>query len=549
MADRPLSHGDARGSVWSWTLAGVVLILALAPLVGNQKLISAYVAGVIILAGINATLAVSLNIINGLTGQFSIGHAGFMAVGAYVAAAVTCFGGTALERLAAHGAIDPTQPALGLMVQSMQGLPLSTRLLIAVWFAGAVILAGLVSAAAGMLVGFPTLRLRGDYLAIATLGFSEMTRVALVNLETMGGASGFNGTAPFGFIPSYANFTAVYLVALACIVLVTALKRSTEGRALLAVREDEVAAEAVGVDTTRYKVLAFALSAFFAGAAGALLAHDQGNIVPQMFNFQRSIEVIAMVVLGGSGSTTGCVLAALGLTVLREGLRDLAAYRLILYAEILLVMMLVRRQGLLGSREITAHDWHAWGQFLRQHGLRGVWRSLGEWLRGSLRRVWQSLVRADQSRFTHLLAGGLWLLPWLDLLAVRLLPPATQPYPRTWLAELIAALSSVLHQGLAQNLYLRGIAADLQLPLAPNLGLSAALLLLWLPWWTVAYGVAAGHRRAGWWAAGAAALFCWHGVGSLLVGHRHPRTLVEAALAVVVLLATLGWLGRLRRRG
>ncbi|NUQ01313.1 MAG: branched-chain amino acid ABC transporter permease [Armatimonadetes bacterium] len=417
------------------------------------------------------------------------------------------------------------------------------------WFVVALVAAGLTAALAGVVVGIPTLRLRGDYLAIATLGFGEIVRVGLLNLEVMGGASGFNGLPPFGRIPPCASFAVVYLVALACVLVATTLKRSTLGRALLAIREDEVAAEAVGIDTTRAKVFAFALSAFFAGVAGALLAHDQGNINPGMFNFMRSIEVIAMVVLGGSGSTTGCVLAAIFLTFIREGLRDLAEFRMILYAEILLVMMLVRRQGLLGNRELCAAEWHELGHFLRTRGLRGVGAALLGWLRGVRTALALRLVRPGQAPWTAIFAGAVLLLPLVDLLLAWLLPPATQPYPRTYAAEIVAALTELLHRGMLPNAYLHPVASNLQIPLVPHLGLSIALLLLILPWSLLAFAIAEGRRRLGWVVVAAALLGLWHGGGLLLLGARLPRVTVEAFGAVLTLLAALDWtLGWRRKR-
>jgi branched-chain amino acid transport system permease protein len=294
----------------------------------------AYVRGILVLAGINIILAVSLNLINGTTGQFSIGHAGFMAVGAYASAGLTKFGGSALE---AHrpGLLHPAQADLG------------TALLGYGFFALALLAGGMVAAGLGLCVGLPTLRLRGDYLAIATLGFGEIVKVLLLNTEAVGGASGLHG------IPPYTTLFGVYLVVVLTVLTIVNLMRSAYGRAWLAVRENEVAAEAVGIDTTRYKVLAFVIGAFFAGLAGGLFAHEQKNLVPTNFTFLKSIEVIAMVVLGGSGSTSGAILAALGLTFLPEVLRGAESWRMVLYAITLIVMMLVRREGLMGHRELS----------------------------------------------------------------------------------------------------------------------------------------------------------------------------------------------------
>ncbi len=284
-----------------------------------------YIAG---LAAINVVLAVSLNIVNGFTGQFSLGHAGFMAVGGYVAAAITT--------------------TIGARYQ-LSGIPtwLSDQLL----FVAATLAGGVAAAIAGLLVGIPSLRLRGDYLAIVTLGFGEIIRVVIENTAAVGGATGLAGIPP--------NTTIFWVLFWVVTVVIVShrLLRSSHGRALLAVREDEIAAEAMGVDTTGYKVRAFAISAFFAGVAGSLLGHYLQILTPKDFTFVRSIEIVAMVVLGGIGSISGALVAAVLLTVLPEVLRPLQDYtgvdfRMVIYAGLLVVLMLVRPQGLFGSREL-----------------------------------------------------------------------------------------------------------------------------------------------------------------------------------------------------
>ena len=335
----------------------------------------------ILMAGINITLAVSLNIINGYTGQFSIGHAGFMAIGGYVAAAITVYGGTALVAAASPGGIiERETPAFDLFLLG-ESIPWQTQAGAQAFFAFALISGGMAAALVGVLVGLPTLRLRGDYLAIATLGFGEIVRVILLNVEAMGGAAGFSGIPPFRTIPHYTTFLSVYIVAAVAIFTSIHLMNSAHGRALLAVREDEVAAEAVGINTTRYKVMAFALSAFFAGVAGGLLGHHLLLVIPSvtMFGFMRSIEIVVMVVLGGSGSTTGAVLGAGVITALPEWLRllpdkirslppswlrllpdavlkqllDMAKWRMVIYSALLVAMMIVRRAGIMGNRELS----------------------------------------------------------------------------------------------------------------------------------------------------------------------------------------------------
>jgi branched-chain amino acid transport system permease protein len=308
-------------------LGPVALLLALVALnVALPRVANPYHFQVLMLVGINIVLAVSLNLVNGFTGQFSIGHAGFMAVGAYASAMFTF--------------------KLGMpLVASMSGVPLPVAQGVALLLA--LIAGGLLAAAAGWLVGLPSLRLRGDYLAIVTLGFGEIIRVVILNVDAIGGARGLPG------IPQYANFFWVFGSVVAVILLARNLAHSTHGRALFAIRDDEVAAEALGVDTTRYKVLAFVLGAFFAGVAGGLFAHFLSYLNPSSFTFLKSIEVIAMVVLGGMGSISGSVVAAIVLTLLPELLRPVKEYRMVIYSLMLILLMITRPQGLMGTRELS----------------------------------------------------------------------------------------------------------------------------------------------------------------------------------------------------
>jgi branched-chain amino acid transport system permease protein len=272
--------------------------------------------------GVNVILAVSLNVVNGATGQFSLGHAGFMAVGAYTAAKIT----------------------LGLAGLKLAFLPaaVSDQLFFALALAAAMAAAGL----AGVLVGLPSLRLRGDYLAIVTLGFGEIIRSVIENMPALGQATGLSG------LPLRTNLVWVGISALATVVMARRLSVSTQGRALFAIREDEVAAEAMGVDTTGYKVRAFVISAAYAGLAGALIAHAILLATPRMFTFVRSIEVVVMVVLGGLGSITGSVISAVVLTLGLEALREFQAYRMVVYAALLIALMLLRPQGIFGTHEL-----------------------------------------------------------------------------------------------------------------------------------------------------------------------------------------------------
>ncbi len=302
-------------------------------------------------AGIAIILAVSLNIVNGMTGQFSLGHAAFMALGGYAAGLVTYYGSMLMWGTAARNA---------------------TFLGAGEWlFVFGCLFGGIIAMLAGYVVGLPSLRLRGDYLAIVTLGFGEILRVLLQQTNPIidnvndlrsagvsqlvpppvGGAVGFNG------LPAYTNIFWVYTFVAVTLVVAYRLKQSSLGRAMISVREDEFAAQVIGVNVARVKVLAFMMAAFFAGAAGGLFAHESGNIIrPQDAGFQRSLDYVLMTVLGGRGSVSGVALAAILLTVLPEPLRQFDQYRLIVYALLLIGMMLLRPQGLFGIHEI----WDFW---------------------------------------------------------------------------------------------------------------------------------------------------------------------------------------------
>ena len=279
----------------------------------------------LMVALIDVILAVSLNVVNGFTGQFSLGHAGFMAVGAYTAAKITlAFRGVAFLGLSA---------ALSDQVVFLLAL-----------------VAGMITAAlVGIVVGMPSLRLRGDYLAIVTLGFNEIIRVIIENTPFLGQATGLSG------LPRRTNLVWVGAGAIATVVMARRLLGSTHGRALLAIREDEVAAEAMGVDTTGYKVRAFVIASAFAGLAGGLLVHLIQLCTPKSFTFIKSIEVVVMVVLGGMGSITGSVVAALGLRGAVEALREAQQYRMVMYSILLIILMLTRPTGIFGTRELW--DW------------------------------------------------------------------------------------------------------------------------------------------------------------------------------------------------
>jgi branched-chain amino acid transport system permease protein len=316
---------------WALRVGVSALVVALiygAGFAANYFLLE-YIQRIILLVGIYMILAVGLNLINGTTGQFSIGHAGFMAVGAYAAA----FTGNSLRPLLS-GALGAGTLA--------DAITFNVALLVGALFAGI----------AGLVVGMPSLRLKGDYLAIVTLGFGEIIRIVFTNATFMGAATGYFGDDPAG-LPSYTNFFWVCLWVVIVVVGIRNLTFSQTGRSLIAIREDEIAAEAMGTPTTQLKVTAFTIAAASAGIAGGLFAHMQSGIRPDDFKFEKSIDMIVMIILGGLGSITGSILGAVFLVVSLELMRDLQEYRLVLYALLLVVIMLVRPQGLLGRRELS----------------------------------------------------------------------------------------------------------------------------------------------------------------------------------------------------
>ena len=285
----------------------------------TQNVLSTYQNKVLMLVGINIILAVSLNVATGYLGQLPLGHAGFMAVGAYTCALFTKYS---------------TLPA-------------------GVSFAVGLILAALMAGLFGVLIGIPALRLTGDYLAILTLGFGEIIRITINNIDDVLGFSLFYGSKGLKNIPKYSNYWNVFLCVLITCFAIHAMMKSRHGRAVLAVRDNEIAAESCGIQTTYYKVMAFAFSAAFAGVAGGLYAGYLGVLDPSNFGFMKSIEILVMVVLGGMGSMLGSVLSAGVLTILPEALRSFADYRMVLYSLVLILMMIFRPGGLLGNYDFS----------------------------------------------------------------------------------------------------------------------------------------------------------------------------------------------------
>ena len=294
-------------SFWVFLVLSIIAYSVIQYLITYQIIDSLY-SNMIILITINSILAVSLHLVIGITGQFSIGHAGFLAVGAYVSAIVT---------------------------MKFQ-LP----------FPVAIIAGGVVAALAGLLVGIPTLRLRGDYLAIATLGFAEIIRIFFLNIDYVGGAAGMQ-------VSHLTTWTSAFICLFITILVIVNFTNSRHGRAAISIRENEIAADAMGINTTYYKVAAFAIGSLFAGIAGALQAHNFYIISPTNFGFLKSFDILIFVVLGGLGSLSGSVIAAVFLTIVSTYLQDYPSTRMIIYSLVLVIVMLYRPKGLMGTLEIT----------------------------------------------------------------------------------------------------------------------------------------------------------------------------------------------------
>lgn len=292
---------------WLYLAIAIATYFVINTLINNET-IDMYYSNLLITIMINVILAVSLHLVIGITGQFSIGHAGFLAVGAYVSAICT---------------MNFNMPFIvGLLIGSI------------------------AAAVMGLIIGIPTLRLRGDYLAIATLGFAEIIRIVFVNLDYVGGASGMQ-------VMQMTTWTYAFFGAVVTIIVIANFTNSRHGRACIAVREDEIAADSMGINTTYYKVLAFAIGAFFAGLAGGLFSHNFYIIQPQQLGFLKSFDILIYVVLGGLGSMSGAIIAAVLLTVISLYLQDFPETRMIIYSLVLIFVMLYRPSGLMGTKEIT----------------------------------------------------------------------------------------------------------------------------------------------------------------------------------------------------
>lgn len=286
----------------------IIIAYILGKLLIDVGIVDTYIQLNLVLIGINIILAVSLNIITGYTGQLSLGHAAFMSVGAYTSGIMTAKFG---------------QP-----------------------FIVGVLAAALFAALAGIIIGIPTLRLKGDYLAIATLGFGEIVRIIALNTDYIGGAIGLND------IPQYTNWSWLYFSVVITVLLIQNFIRSYHGRACISIREDEIASESMGVNLTFYKVLVFTIGALFAGVAGALYANYFYFIKPDSFGFMKSIDILVIVVFGGLGSTLGAIVGAIVLSVISVLLQSLPELRMVVYAVVLFLIMVYRPQGLLGNTQL-----------------------------------------------------------------------------------------------------------------------------------------------------------------------------------------------------
>lgn len=313
-----------KKSSYLLTLALVVVLYGVSAFLVASGRINKYVSGILVMVLVNIILTVSLNLASGFLGQLVLGHAGFMSVGAYASALFTL----------------------------NSGLPISVA------FPLSILIAGVVAVIFGILIGIPALRLKGDYLAIITLGFGEIIKVLINFFDFTGGARGLRGIPRVvdkssGISVEFVKFSYAFFLAVLSIYLITAFIRSRHGRAVIAIREDEIAAEASGINTTYYKLLAFVMAAFFAGVAGALYAHHLGVLNPAKFDFNYSVEILVMVVLGGMGSITGSVVSAIALTILPELLRGFSDYRMLAYSVILILVMLFKPTGLMGGYEFS----------------------------------------------------------------------------------------------------------------------------------------------------------------------------------------------------
>ena len=300
----------------------LLLLYAIILLMRLVGVLNSYFLQLLMLVGINIVMTVSLGMINGFTGQFSIGHGGFMAVGAYASVFLT----TVIFQLL--GREPPGQTVWGYAL-----------------FFPAALFGGGCAALAGLLIGLPTLRVKGDYLAIVTMAFGEVIRTFIRVSEPLGGPRGISG------IPATTNITIVFLFTVGSVWLMRNFLASTYGRASRATRDNEIATEIMGINTTRQKTLVFTIAAMFAGCCGALYAHVLQFIHPDNFTFMKSLEYLIYLYIGGAGSISGAMTGATVFTIVPELFRGFQIWRMVLYALILVMVMLFRPLGIVGDRE------------------------------------------------------------------------------------------------------------------------------------------------------------------------------------------------------
>ncbi|HZL82307.1 MAG TPA: branched-chain amino acid ABC transporter permease [Candidatus Deferrimicrobium sp.] len=302
------------------TVIAFVLVYAIIKVLNRAGILNAYYIQLIMLVGINIVMTVSLGMVNGFTGQFSIGHAGFMAVGAYTSAMITTVW---LHATTAN-------PWVGYPV-----------------FIVAILAGGLMAAGAGYLVGAPSLRLKGDYLAIVTLCANELIRTVIRVTDVLGGPRGLGG------IPKFTTLEAVFVFAIVSVVLMRNYLFSSHGRSMKAIRDSEIAAEATGINTTKQKVFVFVFSAFFAGVSGGVFAHLLQFIHPDNFSFMKSLEYLIYLYIGGAESISGAIVGPVIFTLLPELMRSLQSWRMVIYPLILILTMIFRTEGIMGLKEFS----------------------------------------------------------------------------------------------------------------------------------------------------------------------------------------------------
>ena len=298
----------------------IPLLLAVILIFAQVKILNNYLMQLLLLSCINIMMTQSLNLITGITGQPSLGHAGFMSIGAYISAMITTL-------LFNFSSMDPTLKIVVFLVATVCG--------------------GAVAAGFGFIIGIPTLRLRGDYLAIVTLGFGEVLRSFWRVFTPVRGAQGLAG------IPMVANFFWIFIFMIITIYVCRNFKDSSYGRASVAIKENSIAADTIGINVPRYKMIAFVTSAFIAGVAGSMYAHMMGYLHPDVFSYSASTNYLVYLYAGGVGSISGSILGAVALTILPELLRFIGDWRLVIYGLLLTLVILFRQSGLFGGKEFA----------------------------------------------------------------------------------------------------------------------------------------------------------------------------------------------------